>query len=224
MGNEKQVLCSSIASFVDKWEADKADRKKPSAYGYLKAEIISIKEKDIKSNKDGTEYHIHEYTLKDGTTAENGQNEVMLGRFMDKDEDETFELGEIIEATDIMVKNEFKGQLQLTTTKKTKLTKAKPGSTITKAGGSSAKGSGKPTGGSGTGAGLGTTTQVDVSSIVQAVNNAGDKVVVAIQEMQATFLDQLKEVIKGISAPPSNDGQEDEAPPGEEDQQDEQSS
>lgn len=216
MGKDQQQdeICNSIASFVNKWEADKKAGKTPHAYGYLKAKIVKIGEKDITA-KTGQEYHIHEYTVKDGTKADTGQDDIILGVFMEKDAEEPFVVGEIIDGTDLNAKSEFKGKLQLGTTKKTRLTKAKPGTT-TSSGGGSGKGSG------GTGTGSGGASLTFQAEVIDAINAMGDKIVVAIKEMQAAFLDQLKEVIKATAAPTSNDGQEDFSPPDDEGPADEQ--
>jgi hypothetical protein len=205
MGKDQQQdeICNSIASFVNKWEADKKAGKTPHAYGYLKAKIVKIGEKDITA-KTGQEYHIHEYTVKDGTKADTGQDDIILGVFMEKDAEEPFDVGEIIDGTDINAKSEFKGKLQLSTTKKTKLTKAKPGTTISSGGGSGkASGStGKASGGTGTGS---TTLQSDIAELIDA---AADKIVVAIHEMQVAFIEQLKESIKAVAGPDSSNEQD----------------
>lgn len=175
--------------------------KTGKSYGYLQGKITGIEEKNVTKKETGEEFHIHTYILEDGSAYAEDEDStpittIGVSIFRDKDEEEPFKVGETLALTDL-VATEFKGEIQMKTTKASKVSKKTGGSSAKVTTNKSTTPAAKPTGtGKGTGMPSGNTKTLET-----VVKNVGGEIVNAINELRVALLDQLKEVIDARFSP-----------------------
>lgn len=179
--------CTNIAQFMET-----AAKKGGKAFGYLEANVTEVSQSDV-TKKDGTTSIVTSLAVQDST----GSINVELW-----DDTVGWKAGEVFSGTALYT-SEFKGELKLSASRKSKISKkiASGSKTSTAAKSAAVKPAAAITAGA----------AVNIIALEKKLDHVKTEILNAITEMQVVLLDQMKEIIKLSAGPTQGEAGEGEA-------------